>query len=368
MNSYERVRAAVSHQTPDRVPCDFSAEKVVLESLYDYFGLHTLEELLTVLEIDRRPVGPAYVGPALRAFEDGSYETIVSGGPRYKDVPLDETSMTSAIVHFPWADVETADDLAGRYGWNGHISWWDFSVIPQQIDALEAQGRYWITTHGDPSGLQHLCMWVGDEKFLMTLATDEDLAVAMIEKHNEYRLEHALRSLEAGGGRIHELGGGGDYGSQNGLLISKAMFRRYFKLLYLKFYQTIKKHFDVEIFFHSCGSIAELIPELIEVGVTILDPIQTSARHMEIEKLKQRYGNRLTFHGALDVQKLLPYASEAEVRQAVRRAISVLGAQGGYILAPSHALQPDTPLENILALYEEAQGRKLRPARPVFLR
>jgi uroporphyrinogen decarboxylase len=360
MNSYERVRATVSHQVPDRVPCDFSAEKEILKRLYDYFGLHTLEELLNVLEIDRRSVGPAYVGPPLQTFADGSYESIVSGGPHYKDVPLDDTSMTSSIVYFPWADVAKPDDLQGRYGWNGHISWWDFSVIPQQIDALEAQGPYWITTHGDPSGLQHLCMWAGDEKFLMTLATDEELAMAMIEKHNEYRLEHALKSLEAGGGRIHELGGGGDYGAQNGLLISKAMFRRYFKPLYLKFYQTIKRNFDVEIFFHSCGSIAELIPELIEVGVTILDPIQTSARHMEIEKLKQHYGDRLTFHGALDVQKLLPFATEAEVRQAVRHAIAVLGASGGYILAPSHALQPDTPLENILALYEEAQGRKLK--------
>ena len=119
---------------------------------------------------------------------------------------------------FPWANIEKAEDLAGRTGWNGPLEWWDFAAIPAQIDAWQAEGPYWITTHGDPSGLQHLQMWVGDERFMLLLADNPDLAVAMIEKHNEHRLEHALKSLEAGGGRIHELNGGGDYGAQNGLL------------------------------------------------------------------------------------------------------------------------------------------------------
>ena len=84
----------------------------------------------------------------------------------------------------------------------------------------------------------------------------------MIEKHNENRLEHALKTLEAGQGRIHELNGGGDYGTQNGLLISRAMFRRYFKDIYLRFYREIKKNFEVEIFFHSCGGIADFNPRI----------------------------------------------------------------------------------------------------------
>ena len=202
-------------------------------------------------------------------------------------------------------------------------------------------------------------MWVGDEKFLLLLAENPDLVMAMIEKHNEHRLEHALQTLEAGEGRIHELNGGGDYGTQNGLMISRSMFRRYFKDLYINFYRAIKKNFDVEIFFHSCGSIAALIPDLIEVGVTILNPIQVRARGMEIETLKGNYGNELTFHGGIDIQQLLPFGTEGEVRHAVRRTIEILGANGGYILAPTHALQPDTPIGNILAMYEEAQDRKI---------
>ena len=358
MNSYERVKQALSHNFPDRVPCDFSAEEEVVEELCRYFEVSTKNELLNILDIDRRSVGPKYIGPELKSYEDGSYEMIVSGGPKFKKIPAIAGGTSESIIHFPWSDVESACDLEGRYGWNGHISWWDFSVIQNQIEELGEQGEYWITAHGDPSGLQHLSMWVGDEKFLMTLALNEELAMAMIEKHNGFRLEHALKTLEAGGGRINELNGGGDYGTQSGLLISKEMFKRYFKPTMIKFYKEIKKNFDVEIFVHSCGAIAELIPDFIEVGVTILDPIQVGAKGMEIEKLKEMYGDKINFHGAIDIQQLLPYATEAEVRREVRRAINILGNKGGYILSPTHMIQSDTPIKNILAMYEEAQGRK----------
>jgi uroporphyrinogen decarboxylase len=360
MTSLERMSATVRHQPVDRVPCDFSAEPGTLARLYDYFGIHSLPELLRILGIDRWTVRPRYIGPPLRRFPDGSYEAIVSGGPIMLDVPAPVGGVNPTTIRYPWADVRTAADLEGRYGWNGHIDWWDFSSIPAQLDALESQGSFWISVHGDPSGLQHLMMWVGDERFLFLLAEDPDLAVAMIEQHNRYRLEHALNSLAAGGGRIHELHGGGDYSSQIGLLISPRMFRRYFKEIYRRFYREIKANFDVEIFFHSCGAVAELIPDLIEVGVTILDPIQVGARGMEIESLAARFGDRLTFHGGVDIQELLPHGIEADVRREARRLVALFAGRGGYILAPSHSLQMDTPIGNILAMYEEAQGRTIR--------
>lgn len=196
-------------------------------------------------------------------------------------------------------------------------------------------------------------MWAGDEAFLVTLAADEDLAVAMIEKHNEIRLWHALKTLEAGKGKIHELNGGGDYGAQNGLLISPEMFCRYFKPLYQRFYQEIKRNFDVEIFFHSCGSIERIIPDLIEVGVTILDPIQSSAEGMQPSELKRKYGESLSFHGGIDIQSFLPYATVEEVRSKKQELLATLGRGGKYLVAPTHMLQPDTPVENILEIYQQ---------------
>jgi len=360
MNSYERVYAAVHHQTPDRVPCAFKAEPIIWERIKKYFGVETEDEVLDILDIDLRSVGPRYVGPPLITDENGYSEIICSGGPRTTKMYNEAGDYTTAIAWFPWADVEDISDLEGRFGWEGSPDWWDYSHIEEDIDRINAVQPRWICGHGDPSGLQHLTMWAGDEKFLCDLIADEDLAVAMIEKANEFRLTNALKVLEAGKGKIHQMDGGGDYGTQTNLLISKPMFRKFFKDLYVKFYKEIKKNYDVEIFFHSCGAISELIPELIEVGVTVLDPIQVSAKGMEPNFLKSTFGRDLTFHGAIDVQQVLPRYTEAQLADEVRSMISVLGRDGGYIMAPSHNIQFDTPLENVLTMYETAQNRKIR--------
>lgn len=360
MNSYERVRAAVSHKPSDRVPCDFLAEPIVWDRIMKYFGVETREEVLDILDIDVRHVGPRYIGPPLIVDENGLHEIVISGGPRTRWIYNEAGDYTEGIAWHPWADVEEPEDLIGRTHWIGKMEWWDFSHVEEDIDRINEKQPRWIKAHGDPSGLQHLTMWVGDEKFLCDLAADEDLAVAMIEQANKNRLEHALMTLEAGKGKIHELEGGGDYSTQNGLLISKPMFRKFFKDLYVNFYREIKKNYDVEIFFHACGSIVDLIPELIEVGVTILDPIQPSARGMEINALKKNFGKDLTFHGAIDVQQVLPRYTPEQLTEEVKRVISILGKDGGYILAPSHNLQFDTSLDNILTMYETAQNRKIR--------
>lgn len=351
MTSYERVRRTLDHQPVDRVPYDIQAEDIVWQRLQDHLGLESRDAVREHFGIDRWSVGPRYIGPPLKTFEDGSHEIIVSGGPVCKEF-MTPTGPTENTVRWPWADVTDVSDLEGRWGWNGKKEWWDFSHIEENIDAINETGPKWITAHGDPSGLQHLSMWVGDEAFLMMLLTDEDLAVAMIEKHNEIRLWHALKTLEAGHGKIHELNGGGDYGYQNGPLIPVDMFRRFFKDLYVNFYREIKKNFDVEIFFHSCGGIEPLIPELIEAGVTILDPIQSGAAGMDPRTLKKKYGHQLAFHGGIDIQQFLPHATPEEVRAKRREMIEILGENGGFILSPSHNLQPDTPVENILAIYQ----------------
>lgn len=361
MNSYERVRAAVKHKTPDRIPCDFLAEPVVWEKLMNYYGVNSREEILDIFDIDIREAGPRYIGPPLIVDENGLHEMVISGGPRTKRLYDEEGNYSDSIVWFPWADVEEAEDLVGRTHWEGKPEWWDFSHVEEDIDSINENQPRWIRAHGEPSGLQHLTMWAGDEKFLCDLLADEDLAVAMIEQANKGRLEHALKTLEAGKGKIHQLDGGGDYGAQNSLLISLPMFRQYFKELYVNFYREIKKNYDVEIFFHSCGCIVDLIPELIEVGVTILDPIQTSARGMDIGVLKNRFGKDLVFHGAIDVQQVLPKLAPEQLAEEVRRTISILGKGGGYILAPTHNIQYDTSLENIITMYETAQNRIIRP-------
>lgn len=361
MTSYERVYAAIHHQPTDRLPCSFLAEDIIWKRLLAHFGLTDREALLDLLDVDTRSIGPRYVGPPLITDENGYTETVVSGGPRVTKLYNEVGDYTTAIAYFPWADVESPEDVVGRTGWDGREEWWDYSHVEEDIDRINAVQPRWIRAHGDPSGLQHITMWAGDEKFLCDLAADEELAEAMIKEANKGRLEHALKTLEAGHGKIHELDGGGDYGTQNGLLISRPMFRKYFYQLYVDFYKEIRKNFDVEIFFHSCGAVSELIGDLVEAGVTILDPVQVSARGMEPAGLKAKWGDRLTFHGGIDVQTVLPHGTPADVAEAVRHMQATLGKDGGYILAPSHNIQFDTSIENILTMYETAQGRRIRP-------
>jgi uroporphyrinogen decarboxylase len=137
------------------------------------------------------------------------------------------------------------------------------------------------------------------------------------------------------------------------MLISPAMWRRVFKPRIRGMFEAFKgAKPDVKLAWHSCGSIVPIIPDFIEVGLDILNPIQPRARGMEPRFLKREYGRDLCFFGGLDIQELLPRGTPAQVRDEVRRLVEILGADGGYILAPAHNVQDDTPTENILAVFE----------------
>jgi uroporphyrinogen decarboxylase len=116
----------------------------------------------------------------------------------------------------------------------------------------------------------------------------------------------------------------------------------------------------VRVMHHTCGAVFELVEDLIDVGVDILNPVQTSAEGMDPAMLKKRFGGRISFHGSVDTQRTLPKGSPGEVRSEVRARVEVLGSGGGLILAPTHNLQPDVPTENIIAMYSEATGLTIR--------
>jgi uroporphyrinogen decarboxylase len=122
----------------------------------------------------------------------------------------------------------------------------------------------------------------------------------------------------------------------------------------------------IQIMFHSCGGIRPFIPDLLEIGLQILDPVQPLAAGMESAELKQLFGDRLTFHGGVDEQHVLPFGSEAEVEAEVCRRLRAFAPGGGYILAPSHYVQADTPVRNILAMCRAAQRHGQYPLSPTL--
>jgi uroporphyrinogen decarboxylase len=144
-----------------------------------------------------------------------------------------------------------------------------------------------------------------------------------------------------------------DLGTQRGLFFSPEMFRTFIKPRLQKLIDMTHRH-GVKFLFHSCGAIRPLIEDLIEIGVDILDPLQAAAAGMEPQALKDAYGGDICLQGGICTQYLLPRSTPEEVRKEVRRRVEILGAGGGYILAPCHVLQTDVPTENILAMCEAA--------------
>jgi uroporphyrinogen decarboxylase len=146
-----------------------------------------------------------------------------------------------------------------------------------------------------------------------------------------------------------------DYGTQNSLLISPALFRDLVKPVVSKFYTTVKGHAkkynpEIKLMKHSCGAVFDLVEDFIEMGIDILDPVQVTAAGMDIGRLKETFGGRIAFHGGIDTQHILPHGTPAEVEAFTRKTISILGKGGGYIVCPVHHVEGDVPAENILAM------------------
>jgi len=143
---------------------------------------------------------------------------------------------------------------------------------------------------------------------------------------------------------------------QTGPLLSPTLFRRYLKPRYAEIFKLIHKKTNAKIFMHTCGSVRQLIPDFIEIGLDVLNPIQPLASGMEIDGLKKDFGDRLSFHGGIDIQRLLPNGSPEEVEAEVKHLIEVGGKDDGLILAGAHNIQADVPPSNVLAIFKAARS------------
>ncbi len=349
--SKQRVLTAVHLAQPDRVPIDVQANPWVLQRLGRELGTRTHRELLDRLGGDvvdlRGVVDPVYRGPVpwSRELGDGVRENI--WGWRQKVIQT-ATGPEDCFVEFPLARAGSIDDLA-RHPWPS-VDWFDFSDFAARLEpwrdlAVMASGA---------SVFQHPTFLRGIDNLLMDLAAAPELAHWLMDRFCDFYLAFFERMLSAAAGRIDILRAADDLGTQRGLLVGPEMFRTFFKPRLKKLVDMTHSH-GVKFMFHSCGAIRPLIDDLIEIGVDILDPLQAAAEGMDPQALKDAYGRRVCLHGGICTQHLLPRGTSDEVRAEVRRRIGILGAGGGYILAPCHVLQSDVPTENILAMVEAAR-------------
>ena len=186
----------------------------------------------------------------------------------------------------------------------------------------------------------------GFEDFLMDLVLNKGFVHELLDVIMEYTVKVVREALEYDIDAFFLMD---DWGQQQGLLMSPEMWREFIKPRMRRLCDMVKDR-NVFLFFHSCGDVECLIPEIIEMGIDVLNPFQPEM--MDVFEIKRKYGDRLCFYGGISTQYLLPYGTVDETRSDVRAAADVLGENGGYILAPAHAVQADVPLENVLALVD----------------
>ena len=348
----ERVRLALAHRETDRVPIamvcsgiNSPTDKAVAEYLQRERGL-TLEQYLAPL-LDIKGVGPAYVGPPLAPRTDmwGVRRVPVSFGlGEYHEIDVS-----------PLAEANAPADLA-RHRWPT-TDWFDYSVLPERIAALEKQGDYCLMA---ANGNVFESAWYmrGFERLLTDLALNPDLADAILGRVADFMVAHFRRILAAAKGRIDLVFTADDIGGQEGLLLSLDMWTRHLKPHHARLNRVIHE-FGAKVIYHSDGSVMKAVPGLLDMGIDILQALQFDATGMDPVALKRDFGDRLCFQGGVSVQRTLPFGTVEDVRREVEERIRVLGRNGGYILGPSHAIQAGTPPENVVALFDTAT--RVRP-------
>lgn len=347
----ERVLLALSHRETDRVPVDFMATVEAWERLKAHLGISDNEEVLRRLGIDLRHPRQPYIGPPIRRHADHSWTD--AWGVRRRAVPHHQGAYDEIVTH-PLAHVSDPSELE-QYPWP-RPEWWDSKALAEEIRHLDRQGSYAIALEefGDPGGIFEIAWYLrGMEQFLVDMVEQPDLAYAMMRHVADFYLGLLERVMAAAGDRIDLVWTSDDIAHQHGIMMSIPRWRDLIAPHHERLNRRIHQ-LGARVMYHSCGSVRPFIPHLIEIGVDVLDVLQLSADGMDASEIKGNFGDRLCFHGGMDVQCVLPMGSQEEVRRLTRERITILARQGGYILSPTHNLQVDTPPENIIAMYSEA--------------
>jgi len=347
LSSRERVIMALSHREPDRIPFSWSfgpqppARKALDEYLKPY-GLDYPQLYAATSDIrrfDPRYTGPVHPNGGVWGYWGWTVRNVSYGEGSYEEFdyqPLASAESISDIENHAWPDPEL----------------FAYEELARQIRASDPEHRYFrILFGGNP--LEILSWLMGLEKLMMTLAEEPEMIQAGLERITGILETILRRSAEAAPDQFDAVYLYDDLGGQQGPLISRATYREHIMPYHRRLCDLSHRHARFTIH-HSDGSVCALLDDLIEAGVDCLEAVQIECRDMQPELLKQRFGDRLSFQGAVSVQQILPRLSADEVRAEVRRMKEILGAGGGYICAPSHAIQAGTPPENVIAMVEEA--------------
>ena len=351
MTRKERFTVAMKNGQPDRVPVFANLTPQIAEKLGRLFELpyepedSFLSTRISHVEILNR-LGNDAVG--VGALRETPTRTLGGGlvadefGIEYKTVGLYSEAVTRPLASA--ADVKDIENYR-----------FPDPLAPQRFTlAMENIKKYGqdFAIVGDLEATVFELAWnlMGLEDFLCGLFMGEAYIEALLDKCMNFHICIAEKLVDIGCDMIWL---GDDVGTQSNMMMSPDIYRRYFKPRLRKIIEAIKtRNRNVTVAYHSCGAITAVIPDLIDAGIDVLNPIQPLATGMDLGALKKEYGKDIAFFGGVDVQGVLPNGSIEDVKNEVKLRISQAGAGGGYILAPAHNIQPDTPVENIFAMYK----------------
>ncbi|MEA3403483.1 MAG: uroporphyrinogen decarboxylase family protein [Armatimonadota bacterium] len=341
MTPRERWLAVLNREPFDRFPLDYRATPEVNEMLVEYMGARNMAEVRERLHIDPvMSVGGRYVGPEYppdRNVFGVGWENVDYGTGVYREA-----------VHFPLAEYDSIEEIEANYTWPSP-DWWEYDHIPEQLEGHEE----WVIQGGHYEEFATYKDLRGVAQGYLDHIEHPDILQHCMQKLADLAYARFERIFDQAAGRVVWSWVAEDFGTQESLLLSLEHIRE-FHLPHMKRMIDICHDAGSFVFHHSDGAVRDNVPQMIEAGIDVLDPIQWRCKGMDREGLKRDFGDRICFHGAMDNQQTIPFGTTEDVRQEVRDNFRILGAGGGYILGPCHNIQPITPPENVLALYETA--------------
>jgi uroporphyrinogen decarboxylase len=369
----QRVSRALRHESPDRPPLDLgstlntSITKIAYDRLKNHLGIALDTEpvflsrsmqvvavddiVLERFQIDTRPVlaHPQDVAkPDLSPVD--SY--VDEWGVKFRAAKIDGKIFYYDPVEFPLAGMTTVRSIE-KYDWPDPYDPGRTRGLRQRAKNLRENTAYALVGHmGDTSIFQNCFDLRGMEQFLIDLLIHKKMATALLEKVFEIQAIKMERYLDEVGPYLDVVCVGDDLAGQSGPLISIDLYREMIKPFHQAYFELIKRKTSARLHMHSCGSVAYFLNDLIEIGVDISNPVQVSAKGMNPETLKEKYGHKICFWGGIDSQHVLPHGTPQEVTREVRRVVNILGRDGGYVLGAVHNIQADVPPQNIVALYD----------------
>jgi uroporphyrinogen decarboxylase len=348
MSSRERVLRAFDRVPSDRVPVDYVANLGIDKRMKSHFNLSTSDDegLLKALDVDFRNISVPYAGP--RTHPEGPEGIVVDEWGMHRRWIANESGGYWDFCTFPLTE---ADEEAVANWALPDPDRYDYSQVEDWCRRNDEYAQC-LLCYGDL--INGNGMLRGMEQTLIDLLTDEPAGLLLADRRFDVQLGIAERTLSAAKGRIDVFWMGEDLGTQDRPMISMETFRSHFRPRYAKLID-LAKSYGCRTMIHTCGSSSWVYDEFIDMGIEAVDTLQPECKGMSPRDLVRRFGGRLSFHGSISTAGSVAFGTVDQIREEVRDTLEVYKPTHAYMLSPAHALQDNSPTENVLALYEAAR-------------